>query len=123
MTIKIIDIANRFIAEQKCLGSELNELKKWLSDPASQSEVEQWLSEHWEKSPELNSEALIENVYSQIEAYRKKSLTNNISPVTRIVHIYQKIAAILMIPMLGIAIYYLAEIQRDRKSTRLNSSH
>ena len=113
MTIKTIDIANRFLAEQNCSGHELSELKKWLSDPASQNEVEQWLYEHWEKSPELNSEALIETVFNQIEAYRKFSGTINISPVTRIVNIYQKIAAILLIPMMGIGIYYLTENQNS----------
>lgn len=111
MTIKIVDIANRFLAEQHCSVQELNELQKWLKDPASQSEVEQWLYEHWEKSAELNSEALIESVFSQIAAHRKISLTKNSSPVTRIVNIYQKIAAILLIPLMGIGIYYLANQQ------------
>ncbi len=64
MTIKVIDIANRFLAEQACTRQELIELKKWLADPSSQTEVEKWLSDHWNSSPEINSDALIESVFS-----------------------------------------------------------
>ena len=55
MTIKIIDIANRFLAEQACSNQELNEFKNWLSDPSALPEVEQWLSEHWDSSAEVGS--------------------------------------------------------------------
>ena len=107
MTIKIIDIANRFLAEQPCTRLELNELKKWLSDPSSQQEVETWLSDHWDTSNEINSELLIESVFNQIKEYRTLPDVRSGFSAKRIINIYQQIAAVLLIPLLAMGIYYL----------------
>ncbi len=106
MTIKIIDIANRFLAEQVCTRQELIELKKWLSDPSSQIEVEKWLSDHWESSPEINSDALIESVFCQIEEYEKSNVRHSAFTWPGFVRIYQKVAAVLLIPLVGLGILY-----------------
>ena len=106
MTIKVIDIANRFLAEKTCTLLELIELKKWLADPSSQIEVEKWLLEHWESSSEINSEALIETVFYQIEEYEKRYSHQSGFTWSGFVNIYQKIAAALLIPIIGLGILY-----------------
>jgi ferric-dicitrate binding protein FerR (iron transport regulator) len=106
MTIKIIDIANRFLSGDACSRQELNELKSWLSSPASQSEVESWLSAHWENSDELNSGALIESVYAQIEDYLEGDSVTSTFSWKQALLVYQKIAAVLLIPMIGLGILY-----------------
>ena len=107
MTIKIIDIANRFLAEQACTRQELIELKKWLADPSSQIEVAKWLMDHWDSSPEINSDLLIESVFSQIEQYEKIHSHQSGMTWSGFVNIYQKIAAVILIPMVGLGILYL----------------
>jgi len=106
MTIKIIDIANRFLAEQACSNQELNEFKNWLSDPSALPEVEQWLSEHWDSSAEVGSNLLIEAVFSQIKEYRLVSPSGKKFSMARVVSYYQRIAAILLIPLLGMGAWF-----------------
>ena len=106
MTIRIIDIANRFMAEKDCTRHELIELKKWLSDPGKQSEVETWMLQHWDSASEIDSNALIENVFRQIRDYKKVHSTSSGSSLTRMLKVYQKIAAFLLIPIIGLGIYY-----------------
>jgi ferric-dicitrate binding protein FerR (iron transport regulator) len=105
MTEKITDIANKFLAEQVCSKQELGELKKWLSNPSSSLEVEAWLSEHWAMSPEIDSGTMIESVFQQIEACRPVEVKAGLS-LTRILKIYQRIAAFLLIPIIGCGILY-----------------
>ncbi len=106
MTERIIEIANRFLNEKDCTNQELTELKKWLSDPSGQSGVENWLAEHWATSPEMGSNTLIETVFRQIREYQQANLQKSGSPITRILKFYQKVAAFLLIPLIGIGILY-----------------
>jgi transmembrane sensor len=106
MTNRIIDIANRFLAENDCTRHELGELKKWLSDPTTQSDVESWLSEHWVISPEIDSTTLIETVFQQIQEYQKIHLQQSRFSLAGILKVYQKIAAFLLIPLIGLGILF-----------------
>jgi transmembrane sensor len=106
MTIRIIDIANRFLAKKDCTRQELAELKRWLSDPGTLHEVENWLSEHWASSPEIDSTTLIETVFQQILEYQKVHSLKSGFSLARIVKVYQKIAAFLLIPVIGLGIIY-----------------
>jgi ferric-dicitrate binding protein FerR (iron transport regulator) len=106
MNEKITDIANRFLAEKKCSAQELTALKKWLSNPATHSEVENWLLEHWVVSDEVDSTTLIESVSRQIQDLRKGQSVAPGFSITRILNIYQKVAAFLLIPIVGIGILY-----------------
>ena len=105
MAEKMTDIANKFLAEHACSKQELSELKKWLSNPSSALEVEAWLSEHWAMSPEIDSGAMIESVFQQIETYQHVEGKDGLS-LTRILKIYQRIAAFLLIPLIGCGILY-----------------
>jgi ferric-dicitrate binding protein FerR (iron transport regulator) len=115
MTIKVIDIANCFLSGQACTKLELIELKKWLADPSSQLEVEKWLLDHWDSSPEINSDLLIESVFSQIKQYEKIHSHRSGMTWSGFVNIYQKIAAVILIPMVGFGILYLVN-QRNPSS-------
>jgi len=106
MAERIIDIANRFLVEKDCTSQELAALKRWLSDAATHSEVERWLSEHWAISPEIDSDTLIETVFQQIEAYQDTHLPKSGFSIKRILKIYQKVAAFLLIPLIGLGILY-----------------
>lgn len=106
MTERIIDIANRFLAEKDCTSQELAALKRWLSDAATHSEVENWLGEHWATSPEIDSDTLIETVFQQIETYQDEHQLKSGFTVRRILKIYQKVAAFLLIPIIGLGVLY-----------------
>ena len=106
MTAKIRDIADRFIAEKDCSNQDLNLLKKWLSDPSSKYEVESWLSDHWINSSEIDSTSLIETVFKQIQEYQSQHHLKSGFALTRILKVYQKVAAILLIPLVVIGILY-----------------
>lgn len=105
MAEKIIDIANRFLDEKDCSSKELSALKKWLSDPSTHQEVESWLAEHWVSSGEMDSNILIESVFEQIHAYQNVHSKSGFS-LTRILKVYQKIAAFLLIPIITFGILY-----------------
>lgn len=106
MTERIIDIANRFLSEKDCSIQELTEFKRWLSDPKTQKEVESWLAENWATSSEIDSNTLIETVFTQIQEYQKEHHMKSRFSVTRILKLYQKIAAFLLIPIIGLGILY-----------------
>lgn len=106
MTERIIDIANRFLAEKDCTSQELTALKRWLSDAATHSEVENWLGEHWATSPEIDSDTLIETVFQQIEAYQDERQPKSGFSISRILRVYQKVAAFLLIPLIGLGVLY-----------------
>ena len=106
MTERIINIANRFLAEKECSIQELTEFKRWLSDPKTQTEVGSWLSENWATSAEIDSNTLIETVFTQIQEYQKEHQLKSRFSVTRILKLYQKIAAFLLIPVIGLGILY-----------------
>ena len=106
MAQRIIDIANRFLEEKPCSNQDLNEFKRWLSNPSTQSEVERWLAEHWATSAEIDSTTLIENVFQQIQDYQNVHHQETGFSVTRIIKVYQRVAAFLLIPILGLGIWY-----------------
>lgn len=106
MNEKIIDIANRFLAEKDCSARELTALKNWLSNPATQSDVESWLSEHWAVSSEVESITLIENVFQQIQELQEQQQDAPVFSMSRILSVYQKVAAFLLIPIVGVGILY-----------------
>jgi len=113
MTERIIDIANRFLAEKDCTSQELTALKRWLSDAATHSEVESWLAENWATSPENDSDTLIETVFQQIEAYQDERQSKSVFSIKRMLKIYQKVAAFLLIPIIGFGILYWVSQQNQ----------
>lgn len=106
MNEKITDIMNRLLAEKDCSTQELTALKKWLSNPATHSEVENWLLEHWAVSSEIDSTTIIESIFLQIQSHQKKHPVTPGFSLARILHIYQKVAAFLLIPIIGLGILY-----------------
>ncbi len=106
MTERITSIANRFLAEKYCSSQELAEFKRWLSDPSTQSEVELWLAEHWALSGEIDSNTLIETVFGQIQEYQQVHHSKSGLSLTRILKVYQRVAAFLLIPIIGLGIWF-----------------
>lgn len=106
MTNQIIDIADRFLTEKECTSKELAEFKTWLSDGDKQHEVENWLLQHWGAASEIDSTTLIETVVQQIQDYQKVHSNYSRFSITRILKIYQKVAAILLVPVIGLGILY-----------------
>jgi len=106
MAQRIIDIANRFLDEKDCTKEELSELKEWLLNPASQPEVENWLANHWAMSPEIDSTTLIETIFRQIQEYQNEHHLKSGFSLAQILKVYQKVAAFLLIPLIGFGILY-----------------
>jgi ferric-dicitrate binding protein FerR (iron transport regulator) len=105
MTKQIIEIADRFIADEACSRQDLVELRMWLSNPASSVEVEAWLWEHWAMSPEDDSNAMIEVVFRQIDEYHNISSRPAFS-LSQIMKVYQRIAAFLLIPLIALGFLF-----------------
>ncbi|HZL09095.1 MAG TPA: FecR domain-containing protein [Prolixibacteraceae bacterium] len=106
MNEKIREIADRFLCEKACAKSELIDFKRWLSDPANHSEVEIWLLEHWTTSTEIDSNTLIETIFKQIQDYQNVHHLKTGFSFTRILMVYQKVAAFLLIPIVGLGIWF-----------------
>lgn len=106
MSEEIFDIANRFITDQICTRQELTRFKYWLSDPGMQTEVERWLFEHWSTSADVDSNAALETVFKQIQDYENGHSSNTGWSVKHIVKVYQKIAAVLLIPLIGFGLLF-----------------
>lgn len=106
MSSNYIHIANRFLAGQFCSIGELNDFKLWLTDTDYQDEVEQWLHDNWTKADEIDSEVMIESVFRQIEAYESKQVQKSAPVMQRIIQFYQRIAAFLLIPVIGVGLLY-----------------
>jgi len=106
MTEKISDIANRFLNEKYCTRQELAKLKRWLFEPATHLEVETWLLQHWGNSSEIDSNTLIETVFKQIQDYQNAHQQKSGFSLKRIMKVYQKVAAFLLIPLIGVGILY-----------------
>jgi transmembrane sensor len=111
MDQQIVEIANRFITEKECSASELTELKKWLTDSCFQQEVEIWLSENWIHAEEIESGVLIETIFEQIEEQEKQFRRKPNRSIIRILNIYQRVAAFLLIPLIVAGILYLTVYQ------------
>ncbi len=106
MTGQIQGIANKFLTEENCSREELSLLKRWLSDPSTQQEVERWLSDHWMASGEIDSHLLIENIIHQIEDFDKEHHLKPGFSFIRILKIYQRIAAFILIPVVILGFLY-----------------
>ena len=104
MSEELFDIANRFLADQVCTKQELARFKSWLSDPVTQPEVEKWLFEHWSTSNEVDSNAMLEVVFKQIQDYAHLQSSIPGWSFKHILSVYQKIAAVLLIPFIGLGI-------------------
>lgn len=120
MAKQIVGIANRFIADEACSKQELAELKKWLSDPDHSLEVEAWLSEHWVISPEIDSVTMIESVFRKIDGYQNGEVKSG-SSLSRVLKVYQRIAAFLLVPVIGFGILYWS-IQYNQSSGQLTET-
>ena len=106
MPEKIFGIANRFSIGQNCKKQELTKLKQWLSYPGAQTEVERWLLEHWSNSAEIDSNAQIEIIFKQIQEYTNVQTLNSNWSFKGIIKIYQKVAALLFIPIVSLGLLY-----------------
>lgn len=106
MTEQIKGIANKFLTKENCSREELTLLKRWFSDPLSQYEVESWLAEHWTTSREIDSHLLIENINRHIENYQKQLQQKPGFSFVRVLKIYQRVAAFILIPLIVLGILY-----------------
>ncbi|MFA5326345.1 MAG: FecR domain-containing protein [Prolixibacteraceae bacterium] len=113
MTEEIVTIADRFLAEEKLTTQEITQFKHWLTGSATQAEVESWLSDHWVMSPEIDSTTLIETVFQQIQEHEKLNRKKTGISISGILKVYQKIAAFLLIPILGLGIWYAITQYQD----------
>jgi ferric-dicitrate binding protein FerR (iron transport regulator) len=111
MNQKLKDITDKFLNEESCTKQELIDLKDWLTDINVHSEVESWLAEHWSNSSEVDSNLLIESVYKQIQEYQHEPRNHSTFSFYKVLKVYQKVAAILLIPVIGFGILYWANQQ------------
>jgi len=101
-------ILQKFILGGNLSSVELRELKILFSDQIHREEVNQWLANNWDASLFDDIEISYDMLKQKIGEYedQKKFGYNIYNQVINFSHFYQRIAAILFIPLIiGIAVY------------------
>lgn len=109
MNQKAHKILEKFILGETITAFELMELKILFSDQVHREEVSQWLTNNWDDSPFDDIEISYDKLKQKVAVYeeQRKSGSSIYNQIINISHYYQRIAAILFIPMiLGISMYF-----------------
>lgn len=95
----------RFVSENNLTISELKLLRDWITHPENREIINKWMHSIWLNAPEKESELTFNELISAIneQYYRKKS---NLYGFHEIVQLFQKLAAILIIPVVLFFVYY-----------------
>lgn len=94
-------ILSKFLADEKTSQEELLQLKAWLSDA---SEVESIFQEEWKKDDQKETKVHFNDILKKINDIEKEE--NEIPLYKRVLMNYQKVAAILLLPILAFSIYF-----------------
>lgn len=108
MNQKAHSILKKFILGETLSPSELRELKILFSENNHREEVSQWLTNNWDASQFDDIEISYDKLKQKIGEYedKKKFGYSIYNQIVNFSHYYQRIAAILFIPLiLGISMY------------------
>ena len=100
MKIKGKEILSKFLAEEKISNDEMSRLKDWLSND---QEIEQVLLEEWEKGDEKETSVQFTGIKNSIK--ERESFSREDSFLRKILINYQKIAALILLPVIAVSVY------------------
>ncbi len=100
------EILSHFVAGEVCSEEELKLLKEWLDSENTQGDVDELLRFEWEKNNEKETAISFGHIQNQLKKIDLEK--KNVIPVYRRVLInYQRIAAILLLPLMVFSGYFL----------------
>jgi len=101
------EILYRFISGENCPYDDLKLLYKWLEEKSNQQSIDALLSEEWEKNTEKETAVKFEDIQRKTDSFELKKNQPVIHYFKIAVNSYQKIAAILLLPLLLFISYYI----------------
>lgn len=105
MADHILSLLKKFIANDQLSIDELKYLRDHLKDFQNMKEINEWMHEQWELTTEVESELTFEQLVAQIDT-QYKNLEGSAFWNQKVVRYFQRIAAILVFPLLAVAGYY-----------------
>ncbi len=95
----------RFVSDNNLTISELTFLRDWITLPENRETINKWMHSIWFNAPEKESELTFNQLINAIneQYYTKKS---HIFGSHEAVQLFQKLAAILIIPVILFFVYY-----------------
>ena len=105
MADRVLSLLKRFIANDRLSAEELKYLKAQLGDFHNLHEINKWMHDQWELSPEVESELTIEQLIEQIDVHCQQQETT-LFWNRKLVKYFQRVAAILVLPLLAVTAYY-----------------
>jgi len=95
--------SNRYLGAE-----EIGSLENWLAQIKSDTQTEEWLSDNWELSGNLDVDISFDEILSRIKQYSHQSKTRRIRHFMGMV---QKIAAILLLPLMILSVWLVLNSQ------------
>ncbi|MGV8090257.1 MAG: FecR family protein [Mangrovibacterium sp.] len=110
MNPKIQKILQKLIQGEILSAAELGELKQLFSDKTRQKEINSWLAGNWEEAGTDDLEITYDGLKQKILAYesRKRIRYAFPRPLIQLSRYYQRIAALLFIPLISGILLYMA---------------
>ena len=106
MVDRVLSLLKRFIANDRLSPGELKYLKDHLSGLKNMHIINEWMHEQWKIAPELESDLTFEQLVSQIEL-KYQQLEHTAFWNRKAIKYFQRVAAILILPLLIVAGFYL----------------
>lgn len=116
MNKKALILIEKLIAGDLLSAGELQELRTFFSEKNLKEEFNNWISEKWEFTDSTDVEISFDNLKLKLLEYEdsKKPVFPIFERIKNLSHYYQRIAAVLFIPLLlSISIYLFNFLQDD----------
>lgn len=110
MADHILSLLKKFIANDQLSIDELKYLRDHLKDFQNRKEINAWMHEQWELTAEVESELTFEQLVAQIDN-KYKHLEGSVFWNRKAVKYFQRVAAILVLPLLAVAAYYYFNVE------------
>ncbi len=109
----VTPILEKLILGESLSSSELKELKEAFKNNLLRKEIDEWLVSNWEHTPYNDIEVSYDSLKKMISAYEEKKQTRNsfVRHLFNLSHYYQRIAAILFVPLILGSCFYLFYFQ------------
>lgn len=112
MENKILSLLKRFITNEHLEVHELKLVRDWIDNPENIKILDKWMKPQWEHAPEIESETSFKELITQIDKHYQLRKTTTIWDL-KFVQQFQKIAAILILPIILLSAYYFLVVQNS----------
>jgi transmembrane sensor len=100
------EILYRFISGEFCPDKDLKLLHKWLEEESNRQSIDALLSDEWEKNTEKETAVQFKDIQKKTGSFEPGATQPVLRFLKKTVNSYQKIAAVLLIPLLLFISYY-----------------